>query len=147
MGSYIYKPTLADVELANGELATIYVYSHKAGWDTDKVEAACDHWFAKNADLVSKWAVTGFKGKDGKIEVDVDYPAKKIGARAMVNDDWFADADRFDTSLPVYAAGKVALVRTVKEPDPADPKSGYYLDQRLIRNVWTTVKRRPYRAF
>lgn len=142
MGSYAMKPTSMTVELANGELATVYVYSHK-GYN-DRAEGQAKSWFRRYGDRVHPWAVMAYRN-DGITYIDLDDAAKKIGKRWLVNDDWFADLNTDETSLPVHLPkqrNKLVMTRTVEEP--VDANNGCYIEQHLVDGHWVEHRRMTY---
>lgn len=95
MGIYCMKITKHTVNLANGEVASVAIYAYKptSGFSgpsngqmhTRSGAGACDR--AAEAGKREPWVVLGcFNDATGRIEVDVDGMAKRMGVRGSFYD-------------------------------------------------------------
>jgi hypothetical protein len=88
MGCYVYKVTSKTVDLDNGEQANVAVYAYKPTWRWDG-ETLNDRWhFRSGAGTCDRhahkrtgWLVYGYVEDDGRVTVDGDGRAFKIGDR------------------------------------------------------------------
>lgn len=120
MGTYVYKVSSHTVELSNGEIANVAICAYKptynmfANTSNEQMHfrsgaARCDAY----ADQRSDWIVEGFKNADGKIEVELDAIAKKVGRRGSYEDSWFDMKTDVETSAVAAALSReIVLVRT-----------------------------------
>ena len=146
MGIYVYKTTAKTVELANGEKASVAIYAYKPIWGVSSNQhvlsgaAACD----RNADKRQDWVVLGHKDDAGKITVNRDSVAKRIGKHGSFNDGWF-DLAETDTSLPVAAHAGVILEDTKEVM--TDDKTGFIVTSHLIKDQWVEISRQSFTKF
>jgi hypothetical protein len=152
MGNYVYKVTSNTVELSNGETANVAVYAYKPtyNWNASVSNeqmhfrsgaSRCDSY----AHTRSEWVVLGYLNKDtGKIEVEIESTAKRIGQRGSFNDGWYDMKEAESSAVAATLDRKVQLMRTVREEHTAtsgedvsyayDRKKGW---QEVARRAWS----------
>jgi len=120
MGEYVYKVTRHTVELSNGETANVAVFAYKPTWNWDarptneqmhvrSGAAKCD----ANADKRSEWIVLGFfDEKSGKIQVEIESTAKKVGKRGSFSDSWFDIKKAEGSAICASLSREIMLTRT-----------------------------------
>jgi len=154
MGDYVYKVGRQTVELSNGETANVATFAYKPtmNWNARPTNeqmhfrsgaSKCD----KSAEDRSDWIVLGHRNKQtGKIEVEIDKLAKKVGRRGSFSDGWF-DASSAETSA-VAATLDREIVLIKSKSVMINDHEGEYITYEYDRKVgWKEVDRQGFRVY